>query len=127
MHVSAISPLWIHCYKNIKDFKKVKKCIQILIGSFRQLKGRCKLCEQTVFTLEHILFDCYSLDISRSRLWNDVVNSGPKKLVHEIEEMNIVDKCNFILNGFNMPYNGEWSNLYCTFINFVYIFLIQKT
>ena len=78
VNVSAISPLWIHCYKNINDFKKVKKCIQILIGSFRQLKGRCKLCNQAVFTLEHILFDCYILDISRSRLWNDVVNSGQK-------------------------------------------------
>ena len=85
------------------------------------MKGRCKLCEQIVFTLEHILFDCYSLDISRSRLWNDVVNSGPKKLVHDIEEMNIVDKCNFILNGFNVSYNGEWSNLYSALINFVYV------
>ncbi len=84
------------------------------------MKGKCESCEQAVFTLEHILFDCYSLDISRNRLWDDIVNSGPTNLVHEIKNMRNVDKCKFILNGFNVPYNGEWSRLYGSLINFVY-------
>ena len=54
-------------------------------------------------------------------MWNEVLNTDPSNLVCGIDNMKHFDRCTFILNGFNVPYNGEWRKLYSALINFVFV------
>ena len=119
--INVISPLWMHCYKNVHDYKMVRKCIQLLIGSFRQIKGMCNLCGEVEFTLDHLLFSCINSNDTRDRLWKEVCNVSPQGLVSDINKMSDIDKCKLILNGFNSLYNTEWYEIYASVIKFVYV------
>ncbi len=57
----------------------------------------------------------------RNRLWNEDLNIEPNNLVCELNEMKHFDRCTFILNGFNVPYNGEWRKLYSALVNFMFV------
>ena len=51
----------------------------------------------------------------------ECLNTDPSNLVCGIDKMKHFDRCTFILNCFNVPYNGEWRKLYSALINFVFV------
>ncbi len=125
--VNSISPLWIHCYKNVHELRKVKKCIQLLIGSCRQMKGICISCNECKISLDHLLFNCKKFNDTRIKLWNDVIAVSPNGLVKDFQCMDSIDKLKLLLNGLNISYNSEWSELYSAIIRFVYIMSTNVT
>ena len=57
----------------------------------------------------------------RDRLWNEILNTDPSNVVCGIDKMKHFDRYTFILNGFNVPYVGEWRKCYSAPINFVFV------
>ncbi len=125
VNINSISPLWIHCYKNVHEFKMVKKCIQLLIGSYRQMKGNCVSGNKGKFSLDHVLFVCKHFNESRLKLWSDIIRVSPKGFVKDFECMNSMDKLALTLNGLNISYNSEWSEMYSALVRFIYIMSIK--
>ena len=68
----------------------------------------------------HILFECDELELKRSELWQLVENCFPVQLPLSIASMSNVDKCKFILNGFNVKYENEWKPIYDAISNYIY-------
>ena len=59
-------------------------------------------------TVEHLLFLCPALDITRDRLWENFMSAAPVGLLESIAMMSQREK----LSGFRSQYVKEWQTLY---------------
>ena len=115
-----ISPWWIHCYRNMKEVRKVRNVIQLLLGKGRHDKEICKLCMYSFKDIVHILFECSMVSTYRLELWNNLVKECIPVFVSDLNKMSNVDKCRFILNALHVQYTPEWGCMYTAMLDFVH-------
>ena len=65
----------------------------------------------------HILFYCPCNEDLRSTLWEEVC---PAALLVDINKMSLRERCEFMLNAFNVKYIQEWKLFYDCTSNFIY-------
>ena len=58
-------------------------------------------------------------------MWQLVENCFPVQLPLSIASMSNVDKCKFMLNGFNVKYENEWKQIYDAISNYIYEMTVQ--
>ncbi len=91
------------------------------------MKVICISCNECKISLDHLLFNCKKINDTRIKLGNDVIAVSPNGLVKDFQCMDSIDKLKLLLNGLNISYNSEWSELYSAIIRFVYIMSTDVT
>ena len=70
--------------------------------------------------IDHILFECSSVEMQRTQSWYRVLTKCPKQLSKELQDMDHTCKTQFLLNAMNCNYIPEWHSLYTAFCDFIY-------
>ena len=110
IYCSSIDKISLHAWwlfvKDSPDFYvKVSTVVSLLLGTQPKGIGRnfgrscCNLCEHRSFdNTEHILFECPSLINERDKLWNILMASVPQRMIIEINNMPVKEKCDVLIS-----------------------------
>ena len=120
---------WNFVKHNAGAFKRASSVLALLCGS--QPKGmgknfnpvpRCQICASYALEdFEHTLFSCETLQNTRQRLVNDLIEVMPMGMRCEYTRMDHKTKLAFILSGLSSDsYMSEWTDIYLKASTFIY-------
>jgi len=119
-----MSPWWYIAHMFPTKSKQSRLIIQLMLNRYRHIHTFCHYCDvQVNINIHHILFDCSYFSQLRQALWCYVEEAGPPILVQHLNNMSAVEKCSFILSGFNTNYIVEWKDLYLSLSDYIYIMM----
>lgn len=120
-------PWWSFVNKYPHLAKKVGSVMALLTGSqpvnMQRNLGRlkCGICEAyEVDNATHVLFNCESLEETRSTAWASVIREMRTGMLHSIESMSACDATKCVISCFHVTYISEWDDLYKHIASFVY-------
>ena len=116
-----MSVWWTHANQYPEDYIKCRLMIRLILDVWHLGRELCKLCNgYFANSLEHILFDCKSMEAKRANLWTVVELECPGQLSIELLQMNVKQRCRFILNGLLCEYIHEWYAVNTSLLHFVH-------
>ena len=116
------------------DPSYMKKCtviVKLLVAPANLGKSICQKCTTyNAYSLEHILFDCDSVQEMRTVWWNKVLDSCPDSLVQDLETFNARKKTDFVINCLNNSFVIKWIdiliNLAADMIYYIWMYYITS-
>ena len=78
----------------------------------------CSCRVDQIKSIDHILFECGTLNECRDQLWKRVVEVAPRRFISDINETNIKNKTVLILSGLGGNYLPEFEVLYTEILLF---------
>lgn len=104
--------------------RKIYVVIRLLSGQqalSRKMHDQKTIRNDLMHDQKHILFRCSKLGQLREITWGLVLQSMPIPMAEHVKRLNDAAKVTFLLSGFRVNFTPEWSDVYASVANFIFI------
>jgi hypothetical protein len=113
-----------HCHQTYKVRMLCRlvvgqSCLKEVVSHYDKSSPMCTLCDSNqVETPQHLLFECAHFEDMRSYLWQRVISACPQTIREELLQTGVERRTGFIMSGFHTEYVDDWSDMYCSVLDF---------